>query len=182
LASTYGYQPIVLTSAPAGKQLTDGIVFCEVKSWITGIRLVSLPFADHCEPLLNEIGDSFELTEWMRAECRRHHWKYIELRPLSWGARSNGPLVASQSFWFHTLNLAPSLEQIFGDLHKDSIQRRIRRAEREQLSYETGCSEPVLNDFYRLIVITGDVISYCRSPIRGSATWLLAWARTCRYD
>src|SRR6266849_1187401 len=58
LASTYGYYPMVLTSAPAGKRLTDGIVFCQVKSWITGARLVSLPFADHCEPLLNDIGDS----------------------------------------------------------------------------------------------------------------------------
>jgi CelD/BcsL family acetyltransferase involved in cellulose biosynthesis len=154
LASTYGYQPIGLTSAPAGKRLTDGIVFCQVKSWITGTRLVSLPFADHCEPLLNEIGDSFELAEWMRAECSRHHWKYVELRPLSWSTHSGCPLVASQSYWFHTLDLTPSLEQIFRHLHKDSTQRRIRRAERERLSYETGCSERLLNDFYRLLLIT----------------------------
>ncbi len=154
LASTYGYQPIVLTSAPAGKRLRDGIVFCQVKSWITGTRLVSLPFADHCEPLLNEIGDTFEFAEWMRAECSRHHWKYIELRPLSWAAHADCPLVASRSYWLHTLDLTPSLEQIFRHLHKDCIQRRIRRAEREQLSYDAGCSEPLLNDFYRLLLIT----------------------------
>jgi CelD/BcsL family acetyltransferase involved in cellulose biosynthesis len=154
LANTYGYQPMVLTSAPAGKRLTDGIVFCQIKSWITGSRLVSLPFADHCEPLLDEIGDSFELAEWMRGECSRHHWKYVELRPLSWGADSGRPLVASQSYWFHTLDLTPSLEEIFRHLHKDSTQRRIRRAERERLSYETGCSEQLLNDFYRLLLIT----------------------------
>jgi CelD/BcsL family acetyltransferase involved in cellulose biosynthesis len=154
LASTYDYQPVVLTSAPAGQRLSDGIVFCQVKSWITGSRLVSLPFADHCEPLLNETGDWFELAEWMREECGRHRWKYVELRPLSWSPDSNCLLVVSRSYWFHSLDLMPSLEKIFGQLHKDSVQRRIHRAEREQLSYETGCSEPLLNDFYRLLLIT----------------------------
>jgi len=154
LAMTYGYRAMVLTSTPAGKPLSDGIVFCEVKSWITGSRLVSLPFADHCEPLLNETGDSLEFTEWMRTECGRQGWKYIELRPLVWEAPSGSPLAASQSFWFHTLSLAPSVEKIFGNLHKNCIQRRIRRAEREQLSYEKGCSEEILNDFYRLLMIT----------------------------
>ena len=154
LARTYGYRPMVLTSAPPGKPLSNGIVFCEVKSWITGNRLVSLPFADHAEPLLDEIGDSSELTEWMRTECRRHNWKYIELRPLSWKMQPDCPLAASQSFWFHTLSLAPSIEQLFRGLHKNCLQRRIRRAEREQLSYEKGCSESLLNDFYRLLTIT----------------------------
>src|SRR5580704_3941281 len=75
LSATYGYRPVVLTSTPPGQQLSDGIVFCEVKSWITGNRLVSLPFADHSEPLLNESGDLFQLTEWMQAERSLHKWK-----------------------------------------------------------------------------------------------------------
>lgn len=154
LAGTYGYRPIVLTSTPPGERLSDGIAFCEVRSWITGSRLVSLPFADHCEPLLNEIEDFCEFAAWMRTECRRHKWKYVELRPLSWEMDSDCPLAASQSFWFHTLNLAPSLDQIFRNLDKNCIQRRIRRAERAHLSYESGCSEELLQDFYRLLMIT----------------------------
>lgn len=154
LAETYGYRPIAVTSTPPGEQLSDGIVFCEVKSWITGSRLVSLPFADHSAPLMNDAGDSFELAEWIRTECRQHKWKYIEIRPLSWEMRADFPLVASESYWLHTLDLAPSLDEIFRSLHKNSIQRRIRRAEHEQLSYEKGCSEGLLNDFYRLLMIT----------------------------
>ena len=154
LAKTYGYRPLVLTSTPAGKRLSDGIVFCEVKSWLTGSRLVSLPFSDHNEPLLDDIGDCSELTQWMQTERRQHNWKYIELRPLSWKMQPGSPLAASGVFWFHTLSLAPSIEQIFRNLHKSSIQRRIQRAEREQLSYDKGCSESLLNDFYRLLMIT----------------------------
>ncbi len=154
LAKTYGYLPIALTTTPPGERLSDGIAFCEVKSWITGSRLVSLPFADHSEPLLNEIGNSFDLTEWMRIECRQHYWEYIEFRSLSGEMHTDCPLAASQSFWLHTLNLAPPIEQIFRNLNKNCAQRRIRRAERAKLSYERGCSEELLNDFYRLHMIT----------------------------
>ncbi len=42
----------VLTTCAPDAPLTDGVVFCEVDSWLTGRRLVSLPFSDHCEPLL----------------------------------------------------------------------------------------------------------------------------------
>jgi CelD/BcsL family acetyltransferase involved in cellulose biosynthesis len=154
LARTYKYRPLVLTSAPPGKRLSDGIGFCEVDSWITGSRLVSLPFADHSEPLLEKIGDHSEFTEWMRSGCRKRNWKYIELRPLSWEMRSASVLAASESFWFHILDLAPSIEQIFRGLHKNCLQRRIQRAERQHLSYEKGCSDGLVNDFYRLLVIT----------------------------
>ena len=154
LAETYGYRPVVLTSAPAGKRLADGVVFCEIKSWVTGNRLVSLPFTDHTEPLLDGIDHMCSFTEWMRTECRRQNWKYIELRPLDWAVRSDCPLVPSQSFWFHTLSLSPSLDRIFDNLHKSCLQRRIRRAEGEQLSYEKGCTEALLDDFYRLLMTT----------------------------
>ena len=154
LAATYGYRAMALTSAPPDERLSDGLVFCEVRSSVTGNRLVSLPFSDHSEPLLNESGTSFDLTEWMRTECSQHKWRYIELRPLYWEKRSHSALTASQSFWVHTLDLTRSLGQIFCDLDKDCVQRRIRRAEREKLSYERGCTEELLNDFYRLLMIT----------------------------
>jgi CelD/BcsL family acetyltransferase involved in cellulose biosynthesis len=154
LAKTYGYRPMILTSTPPGKRLDDGIVFCEVKSWITGSRLVSLPFVDHLEPLRNELAEPLQVADWMRATCRQRKWKYIEFRPLCWEMSANSPLVASQSFWIHTLNLAPPLEQIFRGFHKNCIQRRIRRAEHERLSYEKGNSEELLDAFYRLLLIT----------------------------
>jgi CelD/BcsL family acetyltransferase involved in cellulose biosynthesis len=163
LACTYGYEPRVLTSAPAGKPLSDGIVLCRVSSWITGTRLVSLPFADHCEPLLNDPDDSLGFTSWLRAECDRQQYKYFELRPLSTQAASCS-LQPSGSYCFHKLDIRPSLEQIFRALHRSSIQRKIRRAEREQLSYEVGRSEEHLNEFYRLVLITRSRLKVLPQP------------------
>lgn len=154
LARTYGYEPFVLTSAPPGKPLTDGIVLCRVSSWITGTRLVSLPFADHCEPLLNDRRESLEFMNWLRAECDRQGCKYIEIRPLHGADGLSCAFQPSHSYCFHELDLRPSLEQIIRGLHKGSIQRKIRRAEREGLSCETGRSEQLVNEFYRLLLIT----------------------------
>src|SRR5277367_2751106 len=65
LAKTYGFRPIALTTAGAGQPLSDGVVFCEVRSSFTGARLISLPFSDHAQPLMNESGDPLELQQWM---------------------------------------------------------------------------------------------------------------------
>src|SRR5271168_4019980 len=69
LVRTYDYEPCVITAAAAGEPLKDGLVLCRVSSWMTGTRLVSLPFADHCEPLLNGHDEWGAYVTWMREEC-----------------------------------------------------------------------------------------------------------------
>jgi CelD/BcsL family acetyltransferase involved in cellulose biosynthesis len=154
LARTYGYEPMVLTSARDEQPLCNGIVLCRVASWITGTRLVSLPFSDHCDPLLNDGDELPAFVDWLVAECDRQKWKYIELRPRADHEKAVRRLSCRASFCFHTLDLTQPLAYIFDHLHRDSIQRRILRAEKSQMSYERGRSEQLLGDFYRLLVIT----------------------------
>jgi CelD/BcsL family acetyltransferase involved in cellulose biosynthesis len=154
LASTYGYEPLVLTSAPVGEPLSNGMVLCRVSSWITGTRLVSLPFADHCEPLLNDFGEFQEFINWLGAECDLQQQRYVELRPLLGVQDAGYGLQPSRSYWFHKLDIRPNLEEIFQRLHKNSFRRKIQRAERERLSYEEGRSEQLVEEFYRLLLTT----------------------------
>jgi CelD/BcsL family acetyltransferase involved in cellulose biosynthesis len=154
LSRTYGYEPLALTSSPAGHTLADGLVLCRVASWITGTRLVSLPFTDHCEPLLNQFGEAEQFMQWLRTECGREGWKYVELRPLSPLTGLADGWRAGQTYAFHRLDLSPGLEQIFRGLHKNSMQRKIQRAERESLSYESGRSAEMIDEFFRLVVLT----------------------------
>src|SRR5262245_25827296 len=51
LRRTYAYEPTVLTTSAPGEDLVNGLVFCRIRSWLTGTRIVSVPFSDHCEPL-----------------------------------------------------------------------------------------------------------------------------------
>lgn len=154
LNRTYGYKPLVLTTAAPGQPLTNGVAVCKVSSWMTGTRLVSLPFADHCQPLLNHPAEALEFAKWMRAECDRRKWDYVEIRPLLAPGKTDYGLQPEGSYCFHELDLAPGTEQLFRQLHKNSFQRKIRRAEKERLSYEAGRSEQLLIDFYRLVVTT----------------------------
>lgn len=154
LKDTYGYTPLVLTSASAGEPLTDGIVACRVSSWLTGTRLVSLPFADHCDPLFGESGEESLSPDHLVAECAGQRYKYLECRPLRAWASLRNRFQPFESFYFHELDLRLGLGQLFKALHKDSIQRKIRRAEKEQLSYEAGRSEELIQAFYDLQLIT----------------------------
>jgi CelD/BcsL family acetyltransferase involved in cellulose biosynthesis len=154
LARTYGYEPYVLTSSPFDEPLENGIVVCRVSSWITGTRLVSLPFSDHCEPLLNKSGEAEEFLSWMREACDLQQWKYLEFRPLSTPYPKEDGLQPSCSYWFHELDLEPSLDQIYRGLHKNSFQRKVQRAEHEALTCEAGRSEQLMEEFYRLLLNT----------------------------
>jgi len=154
LARTYRYEPFVVTTASPGQPLLNGLVFCRVASWLTGARLVSVPFADHCQPLFDNPSDESTFSAWLTAECGEKRYKYVELRPLSAGHYKSDGLRCGDSYCFHELDLAPRLEQLFRNLHKSSIQRKVLRAEREHLSCESGHSEHLLGDFYRLLVLT----------------------------
>src|SRR6266478_8023935 len=82
LRRTYGYQSIAYTTSTPGEELQNGIVFCRVESWLTGRRLVSLPFSDHCEPLVQKPEDLQTLVDGLEQELRNSNWRYIEIRPL----------------------------------------------------------------------------------------------------
>jgi CelD/BcsL family acetyltransferase involved in cellulose biosynthesis len=154
LSLTYGYRSLIVTSAQPGQPLTAGIAFCEVRSWITGSRLVSLPFADHAQPILDNAWNAPDLNGWIRDQRLAHRWRYVELRPLTNENHTDFLLAPDRSFWLHSLDLSPSLQQLFSQLHKSCVQRRILHAERQQLSYERGVSPQLLDDFYRLLMIT----------------------------
>jgi hypothetical protein len=156
LQSTYGYEPVVFTTSPSTTKLRNGLVFCRVKSWLTGRRLISLPFSDHCEPLCDSPEDLNFIIRYLQTTLERQHWKYLEVRAVDWnlGQTSDINLQAVPNYLLHILDLRPTSNEIFRGFDRDSVQRRIRRAERAGLLEKTGNSEDLLKDFYRLFVIT----------------------------
>jgi len=155
LRRTYGYEPIVYTTSPPGSELRNGVVFCQVESWLTGRRLVSLPFSDHCESLVDNPQElPLILGALQEGRERPQAWDYVEIRPLCHREIKTSFHESTYDYALHRLDLSPSLSQLFGNLHKDSTQRKIRRAEREGLRYEDGRSEALLSSFYRLLILT----------------------------
>jgi predicted N-acyltransferase len=147
---TYGFAPRAYTTSSLYEPLQNAIIFCPVESWLTGRRLVSLPFSDHCEPLLDTEEDATVLANALRWELTRKQWRYIEMRPLQSSLLRVGVPYTSIKFSFHELDLSPDLGAIYRNFHKSSIQRKIRRADREGLTYGEGSSDVLLDQFYSL--------------------------------
>ncbi len=143
LRRTYGYQPVALTTSGPGKELENGLLFCEVKSWVTGRRMVSLPFSDHCQPLVDDAATLQYLLSSLDWHSKDQNFKYVELRPVVLAASGRSfpaGFSEAESFCFHKLDLRPTLDKLFSGLHKSCVQRKIRRAKREALDYEEGAS------------------------------------------
>ena len=154
LRETYEYEPFAVTSAAPGEPLADGFVACRIHSWLTGTRIVSLPFTDHCDLLASDERGESLLLDRMIVESTRGGCSYLEFRPLSTPAAIESGFQPGDTYCFHELDLAPALDELHKNLHKDSIRRKIRRAEEAQLAYEAGGSDELIDTFYRLLLIT----------------------------
>lgn len=156
LRRTYGYEPVVLSTCPPTSELSNGLAFCRVDSWLTGHRMVSLPFSDHCEPLFDSAEELDFLIAYLQSG-RHEEWKYVEVRPTngSFGRKDEQTgFRPARKCLLHRLNLQPKLNELFLSLHKSSAQRRIRHAQRAGLIEKYGRSEVLLRDFYNLLVMT----------------------------
>ncbi len=157
LRRTYGYEPVAFTTSPPTSELKNGLVFCRINSWLTGRRLVSLPFSDHCEPLCDSPEDVKFLIRYLQTALEHQKWKYLEVRPINGNFGQPGNVIGFQrsaTYFLHTLDLRPGLNEVFRSLDKDSVQRRIERAERAGLIEKCGRSDDLLKEFYALFVIT----------------------------
>jgi CelD/BcsL family acetyltransferase involved in cellulose biosynthesis len=153
LRRTYGYEPIVFTSCAPDETLRDGIVVCRVDSLLTGQRLVSLPFSDYCEPLFDSAPELVNVIRSMQAMQSQQKLKYLELRASesTWsGTLEKLGYVPADRYFLHRIDLRPHLDDLFRSFDRDSVQRRVQRAERAGLTERRGSSVDLLDDFYPL--------------------------------
>jgi GNAT acetyltransferase-like protein len=153
LRDCYGYVPSVLSTTEPGRSLANGLVFCKVTSWLTGSRFVSLPFSDHCQPLVDNPEELAEILTFLESAVKGGGGRYLEIRPLL-GLGCKTDLGQDDHHCIHRLDLRPDLDSIYHRFHKSCIQRKLLRAERENLKIEEGRSERLLRQFYQLLIMT----------------------------
>jgi CelD/BcsL family acetyltransferase involved in cellulose biosynthesis len=143
----------VYTTSPPDNALTNGIPFCQVSSWLTGRRMVSVPFADHCDPLVEREEDWSALLGAIAGATSRQR-QYVELRPRRACTERLAGFRTAATYFLHTIDLTPDLDTLFDNMHKSTVRRKIRRAEREGLTCEEGRSDALQRAFYDLFVMT----------------------------
>ena len=108
-------------SAPT-ERLTNASLFSLVRSWLTGSRLVSLPFSDHCE-LLVEHADQFRnLCGYVESLRKVERWNYVEIRSSNSLSGLDSDFSPATTYQLHRLDLRPNLDALRKGFHKDCIQ------------------------------------------------------------
>jgi CelD/BcsL family acetyltransferase involved in cellulose biosynthesis len=173
LKTCYGYEPVVFSSSPQGAPLGNALVCCRIQSGLTGSRFVSLPFSDHCEPLVNDPEEMDLLLAHVSGQTDKSHLKYLEIRPIRNTPDPRRGFAICSRYYLHWLDIGDSEKRLFKRFHKDCVQRQIRRAERESLRYEAGGAETLLRHFYKLLIMTRRQSNLPPQPLKWFRTLMM---------
>jgi hypothetical protein len=151
LSRVYGYKVFALCLKD-GDCIEAGMPFVEVKSYITGHRWVSVPFSDHCQPLLGPSGqeDILMLMDYLRSR-QGVDTPTIEIR---WGIEAPVPLHREGDFVSHSLELRKDTSWIFSTFKKTQVQQPILKASREGVQVRQCTTRQDFLPFYQLQVKT----------------------------
>jgi len=146
LHETYRYEPFYFTIRNNGK-LESLLPIMEVRSSLTGIRGVSLPFSDYCDPIASGFEPFQETFAAATALGRKRLWRYLELRG---GEAFLDQAEPSAWHYGHTVDLTQSDMDTFSD----TTRRNIRKAEKQGLDVRLTSSADALQAFCRLNALT----------------------------
>lgn len=160
-------KPCYLIAEGANGAVRGCIPIFLVKSWITGSRLVSLPFSLHCDPLVDS-QDVFEsLAEAVLRKQRESGSSFTEVRTRFAGNLfGKTDFIRFQGYKNHTLSLEPEIEALRKSFHRTCVRQRINRAEQSNLTVKEACSEADMRTFYELHCMTRKKFGMPPQPYR----------------
>jgi CelD/BcsL family acetyltransferase involved in cellulose biosynthesis len=134
-----------------GSEIRAALPLFEVRSWLTGSRLVSIPFATICDPLINTRNDIEKLLEGAIDLSIKLKTSYIEIRTIhSVSLIQDNRLASNQLYKHHYLYLDKDPEMLKKTFHRTNIRQRIQRALDSNVSVRIANSESDLSQFYLL--------------------------------
>lgn len=171
LRASYGYKPMVFAILDTSGQPLAALPLMQINSWLTGRRVVSLPFSDFCQPLtLNDtlLNDLVEGLQSWRCQNRmpeiRIHWSLpniIDVHP-------------TETFARHITHLNLGSQQVFHGFSKTQVQQRIHKAERDGVNIKMSDRWEDMQLFYGMHLKTRRRLG---TPIQPLRFFRLLWER-----
>jgi hypothetical protein len=150
-----------------GTGLTAALPVFEVQSWITGHRLVSIPFATLCDPLATNCSDMAELVEGAIHLVTALKCRSLELRSLHAAPLVQNSLLGRADYYkHHYLLLDADPMKLRKNFHRSCVRQRIDRAGRSGVVSRVADDEQGLREFYRLHLITRKKLCLPAQPYR----------------
>lgn len=150
LKETYNYEIYAVVNKDKDGNILSGLPIAKIDSWITGRRLVSLPFTDYCpivEPTVE--GNKLLISKLMEfsSEIRA---QYIELRT----GTLEIPMEAGASFVQHRLLLDKIPDLLFKEFDQKSVQWGIKKAQKMEVETEFTTDVASIRRFIELNAAT----------------------------
>ena len=146
---TFGHSAFYLLLENNNKRIEGLFPFIVLRSFITGKKIISLPFSTYCNPLLDDklVSSAIEIIR------NRFPGYYIfEMRTLKYYEDKLANFSVVSRHFTHILNLGDNLDDIFNGFHPTSVRASIRRAEKNHLKITWGDNIDDLKTFYKLEV------------------------------
>jgi len=138
-----------------------------VRSWLTGDRLVSSPFATLSDPL---ISDERQLPELMEKAINLYNDQcasYMEIRALSTtDLLGDSRFGRSDRYVQHSIDLTVDTERIFKSFHRTCVRQRINRAATSEIEIKVGKTIEDLKKFYELYLLTRKRLALPPQPFK----------------
>lgn len=150
IAASYGHRPFLLAVRGPGGLIDAAIPIMMTSSALTGSRWVSLPYSDHCRPVVRNPRGLERLMEGLAALPSATGIRRIEVRD----ALLPRPEFRSRSrHVLHVASLPPDPEALQG-LLESAHRRNIAAAERRGVRIVRGVTREHVREFYRLHLLT----------------------------
>lgn len=135
-------------------EIVGGLPVYAVKSWLLGNRIVCVPFATFCDPLISSGEDFDSLFEVIERFAAGIGAKYIQIRTYQTAALiGSADLTRSSPYKHHYLSLKPNPNEVRKGFSK-TLAYDIKQAEKRNFTIVCGENESHLEVFHRILTAT----------------------------
>ncbi|HEU5383501.1 MAG TPA: GNAT family N-acetyltransferase [Ktedonobacteraceae bacterium] len=154
IARLYHYTVIPLTAKNAQGHLTGYLPLCLISSRLTGRRLVSLPFSDHCPLLADDDASAHDLVDQAIRLAQQQNVRYLELRTGAHDVLAQRPELREGNLyvrWLFPLTTDP--EVVWSTVRKP-VQHQVKKSRKLGVRAYIALRREEMADYYRLHVQT----------------------------
>lgn len=149
IEDTYGFGTRYLTRLGSGGHIVSAIPYVYVRGLFGGGRVISYPFSDHCDPLVESAEDFDGLAGDIR---RRLRASSIEIKAYGFCRKAAPKHVRHHNFVIE--GLEKGAEAVYKRFHRDCIRRAITRAEKSGVEVLADSTMHGMRAYYTLHQLT----------------------------
>ncbi len=157
------YRPVGFVARGEGGAVAGLLPAAEVRSRLTGARLVALPFSDACDVLADDEAAARAVVEAALEHARSQRLSRVEIRGVARlrdaseracpGLVPNASFSVDDHFAGYVVSLDRDVDAVFRRFAKKAVRQAITKAERLGARSRDGDPQRDLDTFYRLYLL-----------------------------